>query len=94
MVVQRIKEINPKLLKSAKGVMAVLELLGLTEDDLLLLKEIPSMQEELKELREFKSKTERTLNNKVENANVKPIAQAVKDVYGKPSKEFNPHYGG
>lgn len=93
MVVQKIKEIDPKLLKSAKGVMAVLELLGITEDDLSLIKDISEMKAELEELRTFKIKTERTLNNKVENGDVKPIGQAIKDIFGKQSKEFNPHYG-
>ena len=93
MVTQKISEIDVKKLKSAKGVMAVLELLGLSEEDLLLLKEIPAMKAEIKELREFKEKTLRTIDNKNENAGGKPIGQAIKDVYGKPSKEFNPHYG-
>lgn len=93
MVVQKIKEIDPKLLKSAKGVMAVLELLGITEDDLSLIRDIPGIKAELEELRTFKIKTERTLNNKIENGDVKPIGQTIKDVYGKQSKEFNPHYG-
>ena len=93
MVVQKIKDIDIKKMKSAKGVMAVLELLGISEDDLLLLKEIPAMREELKELREFKEKTERTIEVKAENIGKKSVAQAIKDVYNKPSKEFKPHYG-
>ena len=93
MVVQKIKDIEIKKMKSAKGVMAVLELLGISEDDLLLLKEIPARREELKELREFKEKTERTIEVKSENIGKKSVAQAIKDVNNKPSKEFNPHYG-
>lgn len=93
MVVQKIKDIDIKKMKSAKGVMAVLELLGISEDDLLLLKEIPAMRKELEELREFKEKTERTIEVKAENIGKKSVAQAIKDVYNKPSKEFNPHYG-
>lgn len=94
MVTQKIKDIDLKKLKSAKGVMAVLELLGIAEEDLLLLKDIPAMKAELEELREFKAKTERTLDTKATNTGSKPIAKVISDVYGKPSKEFNPHYGG
>lgn len=94
MVTQKIKDIDLKKLKSAKGVMAVLELLGITEEDLLLLKDIPAMKTELEELREFKAKTERTLEAKATNTGSKSIAKVISDVYGKPSKEFNPHYGG
>ncbi len=93
MVVQKIIDIDVKKMKNAKGVMAVLELLGISEDDLLLLKEIPAMKAELAELREFKEKTLRTLEVKADNSSKKPVGQVVKDVYGKPSKEFNPHYG-
>lgn len=91
MVVQRIKDIDVKKLKSAKGVMAVMELLGISEEDLILIKEIPAMKSELEELREFKAKTLRTLEGKAENIDVKPVSQTIKDVYGKPSKEFKPH---
>lgn len=93
MVKQSIKDINPKLIKHAKGVMAVLELLGITEEDLLLLKKVPAMEQELQELREFKASTERTLSNKAESADKKPISEVLKG-YTAPSKEFNPHYGG
>ena len=94
MVTQKIKDIDLKKLKSAKGVMAVLELLGIAEEDLLLLKDIPAMKTELEELREFKSKTERTLETKATNTGSKSVAKVISDVYAKPSKEFNPHYGG
>lgn len=94
MVVQKIKDIDVKKMKSAKGVMAVLELLGISEDDLLLLKEIPAMKEELKELKEFKAKMERTIETKSENVGKKPVSKIVSDVYNPKTKEFNPHYGG
>ena len=92
MVVQKIIDIDVKKMKHAKGVMAVLELLGISEEDLLLLKEIPAMKEELAELREFKSNVLRTLSNQTSNDEKKPVSQVVKDVYGTPTKEFNPHY--
>lgn len=93
MVVQRIKDIDPKSIKSAKGVMAVLELLGISEDDLAYIKEIPGILKELEGLKEFKAKTERTIEAKAANAGAKPVAQIIKDNYLKPNKEFNPHYG-
>ena len=91
MVKQKIKDINGKLLKNAQGVMAVLELLGLDEDDLLLLKEIPQMKEQIKELEEFKQTTLRTLSNQASGGSGKSISQIINDVYGKDTKEFNPH---
>lgn len=91
MVVQKIKDINPWKIRQAKGVMAVLELLGITEEDLLLLKEIPAIKKELEELREFKDKTLRTIENKSEDN--KAVGKVVKDVYNTQTKEFNPHYG-
>ena len=92
MVAQKIKDIDIKKLKSAKGVMAVFELLGITEDDLLLIKDIPQMRKELEELRDFKAKTERTLENKAENVGKKALSESISDVFKKPSKEFRPHY--
>ena len=94
MVVQKIKDINIKNLKYAQGVMEVLELLGITEDDLLLLKEIPAMKAELEELRDFKERVIRTIDTKNASKDVKPASKVVSDVYGTPTKEFNPHYEG
>ena len=92
MVVQKIKDIDVKKLKSAQGVMAVFELLGITEDDLLLLKKIPAMEAELAELREFKTSVIRTLD--VQNrGEQRPVSKVIGEVYGKPTKEFNPHVG-
>ena len=59
MVVQHIKDIDIKKLKQAKAVLAVLELLGLTENDLLLLKDVPAMQARIIELEEFKEQVMR-----------------------------------
>lgn len=94
MVRKSIKEIDVKKLKKAKGVMAVLELLDISEDDLLLLKEIPAIKQELEELRDFKAKATRTLEGKAENSGKKSVGEVVKSVYKGEQKEFNPHYGG
>lgn len=90
MVKTKIKDIDLKKLKYAKGAVALLELLGIDEEDLLLLKEIPAMKQELAELREFKKEVIRTIETK-NNSTAKPLAEISKG-YLKPIKEFNPHY--
>ena len=89
MVVQKIKEIDVKKIKQAQGVMAVFELLGITEEDLVLLKEIPTMKAELEELREFKTQVLNTITNK--NEAKKSASEVIMQAYGKPPKEFNPY---
>lgn len=92
MVNQKIKDIDPKKLKHAKGAIALLELLGITEEDLVLLKDIPAMKTELEELRTFKTEVLRTISTQSSNTK-KPLADVIQGVYGQPTKEFNPHYG-
>lgn len=92
MVVQKLKELDIEKVKMAKDVMAVLEVLGIDEDDLLLLKEIPAVLAELKELRQFKVDVTRTLEVKNGNTDVKSAGEVVKKVYKGDIKEFNPHY--
>ena len=92
MVVQKLKELDIEKVKMAKDVMAVLEVLGIDEDDLLLLKEIPAMLAELKELRQFKEDVKRTLEVKNNNKDVKSAGEVVKSVYKGEIKEFDPHY--
>ena len=81
MVAQKLKELDIEKVKMAKDVMAVLEVLGIDEDDLLLLKEIPAMLAELKELRQFKVDVTRTLEVKNANNDVKSAGEVVKKVY-------------
>lgn len=92
MVVQKLKELDIEKVKMAKDVMAVLEVLGIDEDDLLLLKQIPAMLAELKELRQFKEDVKRTLEVKNNNKDVKSAGEVVKNVYKGEIKEFDPHY--
>ncbi len=91
MVVQKIKDIDPKKLKKAQGAIALLELLGITEEDLLKIKDIPAMEQELADLREFKTSVIRTLDTKTAS-NKKPTTEALKDAFNQEIKEFNPHY--
>lgn len=92
MVVQKLKDLDIEKVKMAKEVMAILEVLGIDEDDLLLLKEMPAMKAELEELRQFKADVIRTLEVKNANNDVKSASEIVKRVYKGEVKEFNPHY--
>lgn len=98
MVGQKIKEISIRKLLRAKKVLAVFEILGISEDDLKQIKEIPALKEELAklrkenvELREFKDKAMKTLE-KTGDKSVKSQSEVVKDVYTSKTKEFRPHY--
>ena len=91
MVALKIKDIDPKKLKKAQGVLAFLELLGITEEDLLKIKDIPAMEAELAELREFKTSVSRTIDTRVSNTQ-KPTTQALQEAFNQEIKEFNPHY--
>lgn len=91
MVVQKIKDIDVKKIKEAKGVLAILELLGLTEDDLLLLKEIPAIKEELAELREFKESVIRVQRAESAGKVTKSVQDQIRDAFKSKVEEFNPN---
>jgi hypothetical protein len=92
MVATKLKDLDIEKVKMAKDVMAILEVLGIDEDDLLLIKKIPAILEELNELRQFKADVTRTLETKTANSEAKPVGEVVKNVYKGDVKEFNPHY--
>ncbi len=87
----RIRDIDPKKLKEAKAFLSAMELLGITEEDLLAMKEIPAMKAELSELREFKEDVVRERRAGAEGAGKKTIEQQIKEGFGKPVEEFNPY---
>ncbi len=92
MVSQKIKDISQKGLKMAKGVMATLELLGLDEDDLLLLKEIPAMREEIASLKEQCSKLRKEVSGEQSKAaRGKTPAEQLTEMFSEPVEEFNPY---
>ena len=92
MVKKGIKEIDIKALKQAKGFMAVLDLLGLTEEDLLLLKDIKDMKAELVELRAFRDEVNRYLRNTTKGGteSIISVQEAVKSFAG-GVEEFRPN---
>ena len=92
MVKTKLKDLDLEQVKMAKEVIAVLAVLGIDEDDLLLLKEIPAMKQELAELRQFKADVTHTLDTRANNVDAKPAGEVVKKVYKSEVKEFNPHY--
>lgn len=96
MVTQSIKDIDIKKLKKAKGVMAVLELLGITEEDLLLLKKIPDLREENRQLKDeiasLKEDRDKILKTIDVQGNKSDSKSSFVGVVNSQPKEFNPHY--
>lgn len=90
MVTQKIKDIDPRKIKEAKPVMAALELLGLDESDLLLLKEIPQMKAELAELRLFRESQIRAMRAEGQSRAEKPLSQQMSEMFSQKTEEFYP----
>ena len=87
----RIRDIDAKKLKKAQGFLFCMEILGIAEEDLLLLKEIPAMKAELAELRQFKEDAMKEKANALASVDKKSVAQAIKEQFGKGVEEFNPY---
>lgn len=90
-IAMRIKDIDAKKLKKAQGFLFCMEILGISEEDLLALKEIPAMKAELEELRSFKEEIVRERKAGAENVGKKTIEQTIKEGFGKSVEEFNPY---
>lgn len=90
MVSQKIRDISPKGLRAAKGVMATLELLGLDEDDLLLLKEIPAMRGEIEALKEENEALKKAVMAAQEPRKEKTLAQQMSEMFAGKTEEFRP----
>lgn len=76
----------------AKKIMKALEILGISEDDLLLIKEIPTMMAELNELKQFKEDSIRTARNEnIAEQDLFPTIKQMKKMYTQPIEEFNPN---
>lgn len=95
MVVTKTTEIDIRKVRQAKKVMAALELLGITEEDLLAIKAIPQMRAELDELREFRDRAQRTEANeaKARQDGAKSINDAIREAFKQGTEEFRPDAG-
>ena len=95
MVVTKTTEIDIRKVRQAKKVMAALELLGITEEDLLAIKAIPQMRAELDELREYRDRAQRTEANeaKAKADGAKSIGDAMREAFKQGTEEFRPDAG-
>lgn len=90
MVSQKIRDIKGRDIRDAKRIMAVLRLLGLDEDDLLLLKEIPAMRAEIDSLKESNESLRKALSSAESKAGRKTLAEQMSEMYAQGVEEFNP----
>ena len=88
---KKVLNITPRELKDAQRIIKSLEIIGISEDDLLELKNIPAMKQELTELREFKSQVLRTANNEAGSANQDKFSiKKMMEAFTEEVEEFNP----
>lgn len=87
----RIADIDAKKLKRAQGFLEALELLELTEEDLLMLKRIPDMMKELAELREFKESVMLAQRNSASAEQSRKLNEYIIQGFGGKVEEFDPY---
>ncbi len=89
---RKILNIKMTELFKAKKIMKALEILGISEDDLLLIKEIPTILAELNELKHFKEDCIRTARNtNAAEQNQFPTIEQMKKMFTQPIEEFDPN---
>lgn len=84
-----IKKITPKALKNAQKILGCMEIIGVTQEELQLIKEIPTMQREIAELLEFKNSINRQATETFSANQNKNYADLVKTF--KETEEFTPY---
>lgn len=92
MVKQEIKNIDPRKLKKAKKLFALLELIGITEKDFELLGDIPQLKKDIAEFKEWKEEQIRVQRNEANNVDGKigKIQEALKrQAFNKKVEEFD-----
>ena len=83
MVGIKLKDLNPEKLSKAQGVLELFECMGITEDMLDEIKNLPQMKKELAELREFRARV-------IDSQNISSQEKIIKNVFGGKVEEFNP----
>jgi hypothetical protein len=96
MVRQPLREIDVKKLKMAKEVLSFLEVLGIKEEDLdnlvnipSLVSKIESLEKRIEELEEFKTAVIRTSKNEIKGE--KSVSEMIKEAFKGGVEEFNPY---
>lgn len=82
-----IKKITPRELKNAKKILGCMEIIGVTQEELQLIKEIPNMQKAISELLAFKESVIKQNVQEYNQQNSQNYADLVKDF--KEVEEFN-----
>lgn len=86
-------DIKTRDLKNAHKIMKALTILGISENDLLEIKNIPEMKKELEELRQFKESVIRENRNEISNSKKEKVMtmEDLVEVFGGKVEEFNPN---
>lgn len=82
-----IKKITARDLKNAKKILGCMEIIGVTQEELQLIKEIPNMQKAITELLAFKESVIKQNTQEYNATNSKNYADMIKDF--KEVEEFN-----
>lgn len=82
-----IKKITTRDLKNAKKILGCMEIIGVTQEELQLIKEIPNMQKAITELLAFKESVIKQNTQEYNATNSKNYADMIKDF--KEVEEFN-----
>ena len=89
---KKLLDIKTSDLKNAHKIMSALAILGISEEELLEIKNIPLMKQELAELREFKSQVLRTMNNEASVARQDSFSIGkMMEAFTEEVEEFNPN---
>lgn len=91
MGLKKLLDIKPKEFRETRKVLRALSVLGLTQEDLMVIKEIPQMKSKIAELEEFKRQVTRTAAED-ENKAMNPFAtlKELGEVFGTPTREYDP----
>ena len=88
---KKLLDIKPSDLKNAHKIMSALAILGISEEDLLKIKNIPEMEKEIAELKEFKQNVIREAKNEAASNNNKSLnMKELAEVFGGKVEEFDP----
>lgn len=89
---KKLLDIKPSDLKNAHKIMSALAILGISEEDLLKIKNIPEMEKEIAELREFKQNIIREAKNEAAaSKNDKTMTmEDIVEAFGGKVEEFDP----
>ena len=88
-----ITKITNREFKNAKRIINALCVLGITEEDLLKIKQIRELEKEIQELREFKQTILVTQENKskAQKEGARSITDEIKEMFAAKVEEYDPN---